>query len=100
MLYMKRKHLDFETYFKDVYKKDKELRLEYDKLQPEFAAVHAVLDARAKRGFTQERLARAIGTKQSVISRLEKGKANPSVGFLQRLARALDMRLEVNFLPK
>lgn len=91
-----RKHLDFEVWEKEKLK-DPEFRAEYDKLQPEFAVIRAVLDARMKNGVTQKALAKKIGTKQSVISRLESGRANPSVAFLKRLAAALNANLEIKF---
>ena len=91
-----RKHLDFEVWKKEVLKNPK-VKAEYDKLQPEFAMIQAVIDARAKTGVTQKELARRIGTKQSVISRLESGRANPSVAFLKKFAKALNARLEVRF---
>lgn len=95
---MRRKHADFDTFLKESLK-DPKLKAEYDRLQPEFAAIEAVLRARKEKGLRQHDLARKIGTKQSVISRLEAGRANPTVSFLQRLARALDTRLEIRFIP-
>ncbi len=94
----KRKHLDFEIFLKDSLKNPK-IKAEYDKLQPEFAMIQAVMDARIKKGVTQEDLAKRIGTKQSVISRLESGRANPSVAFLKKLANALNSHLEIKFTP-
>lgn len=91
-----RKHLDFKVWEREALK-DPELKAEYDKLQPEFAVIQAVIEARMKRGVTQQILADKIGTKQSVISRLESGKANPSLAFLKRLAGALDASLEIRF---
>ena len=91
-----RKHLDFEDWEKEALKNPK-FKAEYDKLQPEFAVIRAMIDARMKRGITQEKLARKMGTKQSVISRLESGRANPSVSFLKKLAQALNSRLVVKF---
>lgn len=91
-----RKHLDFEIWEKEALK-DPALRAEYDKLQPEFAMIQAVIDARVKKGVTQKELAQRIGTKQSVISRLESGRANPSVAFLKKLAQALNSHLEIRF---
>lgn len=91
-----RKHLDFEVWEKESLKNPK-IKAEYDKLQPEFALIQAVIDARVKRGVTQEELAQRIGTKQSVISRLESGRANPSVAFLKKLAQALNSHLEIKF---
>lgn len=96
---MKRHHLDFSIYKREVLK-DPKLKAAYDALQPEFAAIEAVLRARKEKGLRQQDIARKIGTKQSVISRLEAGGTNPTVSFLQRLAEALDTRLEIRFVPK
>ena len=91
----KRRHLDFETWEREVLKNPK-IRAEYNRLQPEFA----LLRARIEKGLTQEELARKIGTKQSVISRLESGRANPSVAFLKKLAQALNSDLEIKFISR
>lgn len=100
MLYMmippnKRQHLDFEVWEKEALK-DPELRAEYARLQPEFE----VIRTRIKKGLTQVELAKKVGTKQSVISRLESGRANPSVAFLKKLAQALNSHLEIKFIPR
>jgi ribosome-binding protein aMBF1 (putative translation factor) len=91
-----RKHQDFDNFLKDTIK-DSKVKAEYDRLQPEFALIRAVLDARLKKGLTQEDLAQKIGTKQSVISRLESGRANPSFSFLKKIAHALNYHLEIRF---
>lgn len=97
MIKSKNRHqLDFETWRKESLK-DPEIKAEYDKLQPEFAVIQAVIDARMNKGVTQKTLAKRIGTKQSVISRLETGRANPSISFLKKLAQALGTRLEIRF---
>jgi len=93
---MKRKHLDFDVYLKNALKNPK-FRAEYDKLEPQFAPIEAILEARVKKGLTQEALARKIKTKQSAIARLESGNANPSIGFLQKLAEALGKKLVIQF---
>ena len=74
------------------------IKAEYDRLQPEFTLIQAVIDARVKEGDTQKELADKIGTKQSVISRLESGRANPSVAFLKKLAEGLNSHLEIKFI--
>ncbi|PIU33199.1 transcriptional regulator [Candidatus Woesebacteria bacterium CG_4_10_14_0_2_um_filter_39_14] len=91
-----RKYQDFNDFLKESLKNTK-IKAEYDKLQPEFAMIQAVIDARVKKGVTQKELAQRIGTKQSVISRLESGRANPSIAFLKRLAQALNSHLEIRF---
>lgn len=93
---MKRKHLNFTTFKKQALKNPK-IRAEYERLQPEFALINEVLRARSEKGITQKDLAEKVGTKQSVISRLEAGRANPSVAFLKKLAQALNSHLEIRF---
>jgi ribosome-binding protein aMBF1 (putative translation factor) len=57
-----------------------------------------VYDARTEAGLTQAELAHIIGTKQSVISRLEDADyASHSLTILQRIAAALGRGLEVRF---
>ena len=94
-----RKHLDFDVFLKKSLK-DPKIKAEFDRLQPEFAVIRAVIDARVKKGLTQDKLAQKIGTKQSVISRLERGNANPSIGFLKKLTQALNSHLEIKFISK
>jgi len=95
---MIRKHLDFNEFLKDSLKNPK-IKAEYDKLQPEFALIDALIKSRAKNNLTQRQLANKMGTKQSVISRLEIGRANPTFSFLKRLAKALNSNLEIRFNP-
>lgn len=80
--------------------KDPKVRQAYLELQPEFAIIRKIIESRVKEGVTQKELAKRMKTKQSAISRLESGTANPSLSFLQRLAEALNSRLEIRFLPK
>lgn len=93
---MKKRHLSFDKFKRNILK-DPETKREYDRLRPEFAMIDAVIKARRMVGFTQAQLAKKIGTKQSVISRLEIGRANPTVSFLKKLAAALQVRLQINF---
>jgi len=79
--------------------KDPEFRAEYEALEPEFAIVQAMIDARKNSGLTQKQLAKRTGIAQGDISKLESGSGNPSLKTLQRLAAAMDMKLRLEFLP-
>lgn len=50
---------------------------------------------RKEQGMTQERLAEKIGTRKSNISRLESGRYNPSLDFLEKVAGGLGREIEV-----
>ena len=59
-----------------------------------------IYEARTKAGLTQGELAKLVGTRPSVIARLEEAsfEGHP-LTMLQRIAAALDKRLEIRFLP-
>lgn len=73
--------------------KDKRVAQEYKKLAPRYILVSQLIEARVKKGLTQEQLARRVGTRQSAIARVESGRANPSIGFLEKLTKALGSKL-------
>jgi ribosome-binding protein aMBF1 (putative translation factor) len=93
----KRKHLDFDIFLKESLK-DPLIKAEFDRQQPEFAVIQAIIDARVKKSLTQKQLAEKMGTTQSAISRLEKGNVSPTVDFLKKRAEATDSRLDIRFL--
>ncbi len=78
---------------------DADFKKEYDRLQPEFAIIQAMLDARKASGLTQKDLAKRTGIAQADISKLENGNANPSLRTLQRLADGMGMKLKLEFVP-
>ena len=78
---------------------DNELKAEYDALEPEFAIIQAMIDARKSKGITQKELSERTGIAQGDISKLENGNANPSIKTLQRLASAMGMSLKIEFVP-
>ena len=63
---------------------------------------YKITQARQAKGFTQERLAKACGTTQSVIARLESGNNGrmPSLDLLNRIANALNLNLVLGFEKK
>ncbi len=78
---------------------DEAFKKEWDALEPEFAIIQAILDARKSAGLTQKELAEKTGIAQSDISKLENGSANPSLKTLQRLAWGMGMHLKLEFVP-
>ncbi len=89
------------TNFNDFLKeqlKDPEIKAEYDALDPEFAVMQAMIDARKLKGITQKELSKRTGISQGDISKLESGNGNPSIKTLQRLAKAMNMSLKIEFV--
>jgi DNA-binding XRE family transcriptional regulator len=81
---------------------------EGEKLQnPEFVAAaeelepgYQVARLRMLRGLTQAQLADMVGTRQPSIARLENGTSMPSLSFLQKIATALDAKIEVRLVTE
>jgi DNA-binding XRE family transcriptional regulator len=74
---------------------------------PEFIAAanelepgYQIARLRIQRGLTQAELAEMIGTHQPSIARLENGSSVPSLSFLERIANALDARIELHVVPR
>jgi ribosome-binding protein aMBF1 (putative translation factor) len=82
--------------FKTKSLRSRVVRKAYDALGSEYALVQAIIRHRLRKGLTQAELAEKIGTRQPVISRLERGEGNPSLDTLQRIAGALDVSLSVS----
>lgn len=78
---------------------DPAVKAEYDALEPEFAIIQAMIDARKSSGLTQKQLSERTGIAQADISKLESGNANPSLKTLQRLAAGMGMKIKIEFQP-
>lgn len=89
---------NFNNFVKEQLK-NPDFKKEYDALEPEFAVIQALIDARKKAGLTQKDLSERTGIAQGDISKLERGNGNPSLKTLQRLADAMGMKLKVEFMP-
>lgn len=89
--------MDFEQYLKQELENNPSVCEEFNALQPEYEIIRKIIAARIELGLTQKELARKCGIKQSNISRLESGKANPTIKFLQKIAKALDSDLFIEF---
>jgi ribosome-binding protein aMBF1 (putative translation factor) len=65
-----------------------------------FEVAQMIYDARTKAGLSQRELADLIASKQPVIARLENADYDGhSLSMLQRIAEALEQRLEMRFVP-
>ena len=67
------------------------------KVDYEYQLAKSLIELRLKRKMSQKDLAKKIGTKQPVISRIETASVKPSISLLERIAEALGAKLEVKF---
>ncbi|MEJ5260179.1 MAG: helix-turn-helix transcriptional regulator [Anaerohalosphaeraceae bacterium] len=86
-----------EKFIKGDKRRLAELEAEREKIK----IAEQVYALRQQMGLTQKQLADLIGTTQSVISRLESADyENERLKTLQKLAAALQCKLEVRFVPQ
>jgi DNA-binding XRE family transcriptional regulator len=73
---------------------------EYAEVEADVAIAEKIRNLRAKANLTQRQLAKLVGTTASVICRLEDADyEGHSLAMLNRIAAALDKRVEIRFLP-
>ena len=89
--------MNFKEYKEKALKENPELYEEYKELEPEYELIKQVIKIRKDQELTQKELADRTGTRQSNISRLEKGEYNPSLKFLKKLAQGLGKELHIEF---
>lgn len=87
---------DFQR-FLDEQLQNEEFRKEWESLEPEYAIMKALIEARTSKGLTQKDLSIRSGIAQGDISKIENGNANPSIKTLKRLAAAMGKNLKIEF---
>ena len=90
---------DFEDYFQKILNTDSSFKEEWENYQPEYEVMKAVLDARLSNNLSQSELATISGINQSEISKIESGTRNPSIKILRKIANAMNMHIEIKFVP-
>ncbi|MBC8946984.1 helix-turn-helix domain-containing protein [Xenorhabdus indica] len=76
---------------------DPEVKQAYDELNDEFELINTLLSMRTEAKLTQQQVADRMGTKESNISRLEKGKSNPTLSTLVNYAKACGFQLDFGY---
>lgn len=79
---------------------DAEFKSAWQEGEARYQVIRALIKARLEKGLSQRTLAKKAKTTQAVVSRLENMSMNPSVRVLEKLAAALDRKLEINFVSR
>lgn len=91
--------MKFEEHLEKLLAEDPEFKRQWEEDEPQRAVLYAIAELRGAQGLTQSELSERTGIKQSELSKLENGKANPTLETLQKIAKGLGMRLELKFVP-
>ena len=84
---------------RDSFLAEPDVQQAYLELEPRFAVVRQLIALREERGWSQRELADRAGMKQPQLARLETGQVEPRFDTLQRLATALNHKVQVSFEP-
>lgn len=72
-----------------------DFRKEYEGQAVELQVARQIIEARLRKNLTQAQLAKKVRTDQAVISRLEGLNARPSISLLNRVAKALETKIQI-----
>ena len=93
---MKNKLYTFENHIKESLK-DPNFKKAWEESEPEYLLARELIKKRLKKKMSQRNLAKKVKTSQAVISRIETMNANPSLSLLKRIAKVLDVKLQLSF---
>lgn len=93
---MKRQIYTFRDHLKESLK-NPEFKKAWEESELEYQVSRMLIAKRLKSKLSQKELAKKAHTTQAVISRLENMNANPSIGLLQKIAKALELKLKIQF---
>lgn len=95
-MHKKQKAADFGKYLAKQLKNQR-IKKEYEKYGKQLEIAYKILQARKQAGISQAQLAKKIDTKQSNIARMEAGEQNFTTETLEKIAAALNRKLEIDF---
>lgn len=87
--------VDLDEIIENERKNDPEFRKAWDESREEYRLLGEMIALRRKEKVTQKELAERIGTKQQVISRIEKKESSPSLQSFCNILSALGYELQI-----
>lgn len=89
--------MNYDSLKAKIFAERPEVKDEYDALAPQYEIIRTEIESRKAAGMTQKDLAERMGTAQANISRFESGSYNPSLAFLEKMAKSLGKTLKISF---
>jgi len=89
-----------EIIHQEFFRKNPDMIEELEQARADDAVARKIHDLRVKARLSQRQLAKMVGTTASVICRIEDAQyEGHSLAMLNRVAEALDRRVEIRFVP-
>jgi transcriptional regulator with XRE-family HTH domain len=80
--------------------RDPEFKKTYDESAPAYEMAQAFIEARVRAKLTQAQVAKRMGTKQSVVSRMESGRHMPAMSSVIAYAKATGSRAQITLVAE
>jgi len=74
---------------------NKQVADEYEKLEPKYKLIGDLIEARLKKGLTQEQLAYKAKLSSKYIGQIERGRVKVTIETIDKLATALKLKIHV-----
>ena len=91
------KKITLNQYLKEKLK-NPDFRKQWAESEIQYQVTRQLVKARLEKNLSQRNLAKKAKTTQAVISRIENMSVNPSLDMLEKIAGALDKKLQINFV--
>ncbi len=91
----KLKFINHKQVIKEAFENDPELKKVYDDMEFEFSIIRALIKARNEKKLSQREFSKRIKIAQSSLARFESGRGNPTLSFLQKITKGLNLTLTV-----
>jgi DNA-binding XRE family transcriptional regulator len=88
----------YEDVFAEKLQRNPEFRKIWEAGETRRQVVSALIGERIRRKVSQQDLAHKAGVKQPSLARVESGNVMPSLNMLSRLAKAMNTRINVQFI--
>lgn len=94
---MTQKTSNFRDYLQNQLK-NPDFKREWEAGEAQYQLVREMIKTRIEGNLSQRQLAKKAKTTQAVISRVESMSVNPSLLLVERIAKAMDKKLEIRFV--
>jgi ribosome-binding protein aMBF1 (putative translation factor) len=90
-----------EKFVKEQLTTDPEFKKEWEESELEYQIqqqiIRQIIEKRKQKGLTQTELAEQLNTSQAAIARIESGKQNVTIGYVENIAKALGCKVKIIF---
>lgn len=89
--------IDFDSLLSDELR-DSEFKEVFEKESLRISVINEITNIRKKNNLTQQEMAKIVGVPQSNISRFERGKVEPTLEFIEKVATKMGYTLKINLI--